>query len=183
MSRLVLQILISFCLALAPASSVTAQKASQRLGAQDVFNLEFATDPQISPDGKRIAYVRQFTDIMTDKRYSNLWSINSDGSEHRPLTTGNFSDSSPRWSSDGTQIAYLSDRDGTTQIYRMWLDTGQTAKLTNLENAPGGIAWSPDGRWISFVAHVSDKPASIITMPQPPAGAKWAEPARVIDKL
>ena len=156
---------------------------ARRLSAEDVFNLELATGPQISPDGRRIVYVRQFADISADKRRSNLWIINSDGSDHRPLTTGNFSDAAPRWSSDGTQIAYLSDRDGTVQIYRMWLDTGQTAKLTNLENAPGGIAWSPDGKWISFVAHVTEKPASIITMPQPPAGAKWAEPARVIDKL
>src|SRR5437867_2359705 len=156
---------------------------ARRLSAEDVFNLELAANPQISADGRRIVYVRQFADINADKRRSNLWIINSDGSDHRPLTTGNFSDTSPRWSSDGTQIAYLSDRDGAAQIYRMWLDTGQTAKLTNLENAPGGIAWSPDGKWISFVAHVSEKPASIITMPQPPAGAKWAEPARVIDKL
>ena len=183
MSRLVLQILISFCLALAPASSVTAQKASQRLGAQDVFNLEFATDPQISPDGKRIAYVRQFSDIMTDKRYSNLWSINSDGSEHRPLTTGNFSDTSPRWSSDGSQIIYISDRDGSAQIYRRWLDTGQTAKLTNLTNPPSGIAWSPDGKQISFTTLVPEAPRKIAQMPEPPAGAKWADPARVIDKL
>ena len=183
MSRLVLQILISFCLALAPASSVTAQKASQRLGAQDVFNLEFATDPQISPDGKRIAYVRQFTDIMTDKRYSNLWIINPDGSEHRPLTTGNFSDTSPRWSSDGSQIIYISDRDGSPQIYRRWLDTGQTAKLTNLTNPPSGIAWSPDGKQISFTTLVPEAPRKIAQMPEPPAGAKWADPARVIDKL
>ncbi len=156
---------------------------AKRLTAEDVFNLELATSPHISPDGRRIVYARQFADIMADRRRSNLWIINTDGSEHRPLTTGNFSDSSPRWSPDGTQIAYLSDRDGTTQIYRMWLDTGQTAKLTSLENAPGGIAWSPDGKRVSFVAHVSEKPRSLITMPAPPSGAKWAEPARAIDKL
>src|SRR5687767_188189 len=156
---------------------------ARRLTAEDVFNFELATSPQISPDGKRIVYTRQFTDIMADKRRSNLWIINADGSEHRPLTTGNVSDSLPRWSPDGTQIAYLSDRDGTTQIYRTWLDTGQTARLTSLENAPIGIAWAPDGKWISFVALVTEKPRSIVTMPTPPSGAKWAEPARVIDKL
>lgn len=156
---------------------------ARRLTAEDVFNFELATSPQVSPDGKRIVYTRQFTDIMADKRRSNLWIINADGSEHRPLTTGNVSDSLPRWSPDGTQIAYLSDRDGTTQIYRTWLDSGQTARLTSLENAPIGIAWAPDGKWISFVALVTEKPRSIVTMPTPPSGAKWAEPARVIDKL
>src|SRR2546426_7676257 len=158
-------------------------KPERRLSAEDEFNLELAGNPQVSPDGRRIVYVRGFADIMADRRRSNLWIINRDGSEHRPLTTGNTSDSSPRWSPDGTQIAFISDRDGAAQVYRMWLDTGQTAKLTNLENAPGGIAWSPDGKWISLVSLVPEKPRSIISMPAPPAGAKWAEPAKVIDKL
>ncbi|PYU60558.1 MAG: peptidase S9 family protein, partial [Acidobacteria bacterium] len=71
------------------------------------FQLQLPTDPQISPDGKKIAYVRRFADPMTDKRYSNLWIINTDGTDHRPLTTGNRSDASPRWSPDGLRLAYL----------------------------------------------------------------------------
>ena len=54
----------------------------------DVFGLEWASDPQISPDGRQTVYVRNFMDIMTDRRRSNLWMINNDGTEHRPLTTG-----------------------------------------------------------------------------------------------
>jgi acylaminoacyl-peptidase len=158
-------------------------KPEKRLSAEDEFNLELAGNPQVSPDGRRIVYVRSFADIMADRRRSNLWIINRDGSEHRPLTTGNTTDSSPRWSPDGTQIAFISDRDGAAQVYRMWLDTGQTAKLTNLENAPSGIAWSPDGKWISLVSLVPEKARSIVSMPSPPSGAKWAEPAKVIDKL
>src|SRR5215469_2384400 len=112
-----------------------SQQKSDRLTAMDVFNLQFAADPQISPDGRRIVYVRQFSDIMNDKRESNLWVIGSDGGEDRGLTNGNFSDSSPRWSPDGTRIAYLSDRDGKAQIYVRWMDNGQTAQLTNLDSA------------------------------------------------
>src|SRR5579862_5875422 len=100
----------------------------------DVFNLQLASDPQISPDGKRIIYVRQFSDVMGDRRRSNLWIINFDGTDNRPVTTGNFKDSSPHWSPDGTQLIYISDRDGTAQIYRRWMDSGQTAKLTNLQS-------------------------------------------------
>jgi len=94
---------------------------------------------------------------MTDKRYSNLWIINSDGTDHRPLTTGNRSDSSPRWSPDGMRLAYLSDADGKQQIYIRWMDTGQTARITNLEQAPDSIAWSPDGKMLSFSSLVLGK--------------------------
>ena len=118
---------------------VGAQETTNRLTASDIFNLQVASDPQISPDGKRIVYVRVFADIMTDKRLSNLWIVSFDGDEHRAVTTGNFSDESPRWSPDGTRIAFVSDRDGTPQLYVRWMDTGQTAKLTSLENGPSNI--------------------------------------------
>jgi len=171
-----------FALTLASTAAL-AEPPSNRLAIQDIFNLELASDPQISPDGKRIIYVRQFADVMSDQRRSNLWIINFDGTDSRPLTTGNSSDSSPRWSPDGSQVAYISDRDGTTQIYRRWMDTGETAKVTSLTSPPEGIAWSPDGKWVSFTAPVPQEPRRIEGMPKPPEGAKWAEPGTVIDKL
>ena len=185
MRNLIANRLLGFCLILICVPSILAQ--SNKLSVNDVFNLELATDPQISPDGRRVIYVRQFADIMTDKRCSNLWIINFDGTDHRPLTTGNFSDTNPRWSPDGKQIIFISNRDQTPgsppQVYRRWMDTGETAKITNLTQAPSGIAWSPDGKWISFTMLVPETPTSIIKMPAPPEGAKWAEPAKVIDKL
>lgn len=176
--------LMAICFALACfLSPAVAQEKSDRLAASDIFDMEMATDPHISPDGEKIIYVRQFSDIMTDKRYSNLWIINFDGNNNRPLTTGNFSDYSPRWSSDGTRIIYLSDRPGSPQIYQRWMDTGQTAKLTNLQTPPSGIEFSPDGKLISFSAIVPAPPLQVGSMPSAPPGAKWAEPATVIDKL
>ena len=160
-----------------------SQEASNRLTAMDVFNLQFAVDPQISPDSKHIVYVRQFADVMNDKRESNLWVINADGTEDRGLTNGNFSDSSPRWSPDGTRIAYISDREGKPQIYVRWMDNGQTAQLTNLESAPSDIAWSPNGKLISFTSFVQSEPPKIATLPKAPEGAKWADPPKVYDKL
>src|SRR5437879_11870535 len=88
------------------SSILRAQDVSRKLTAMDEFQIQLPTDPEISPDGKKIVYVRRFADAATDKRYSNLWIINTDGSDHRPLTTGNRSDSSPRWSPDGTRIAF-----------------------------------------------------------------------------
>jgi acylaminoacyl-peptidase len=173
-------------LALILAAALTAilwGADSKRLTLMDEFQLELATDPRISPDGKRIVYVRQFADVMSDKRYSNLWITNSDGTDHRPLTTGNFNDTAPRWSADGAQLLYISNREGSSQIYRRWMDSGETAKLSNLTQTPSGVAWSPDGKWISFVMLVPDSPSKIATLPTPPEGAKWADPAKVIDRL
>lgn len=168
--------------ALAPA----AQGAKSRLALSDVFQLELARDPQISPDGKRIVYVRAFADIMGDQRHSNLWIVNFDGSGHHPLTTGKFTDANPRWSPDGSQIVFTSNREGGTQIWRMFVNSGQTAKLTNVQESPAGVNWSPDGKWISFTMLVPDAPPSpkiAASMPAPPEGSKWAEPAKVIDRL
>lgn len=159
------------------------QQKSDRLTAMDVFNLQYAADPQISPDGKRIVYVRQFADVMNDKRESNLWVINVDGTDDRALTNGNYSDSSPRWSPDGSRIAYISDRDGKAQIYVRWMDNGQTAELTNLESSPSEIVWSPDGKLISFTSFVPSDPPKIATLPKAPEGAKWADPPKVYDQL
>jgi acylaminoacyl-peptidase len=168
---------------LASSPALRAQDFANRLTAMDEFQLQTATDPQVSPDGKKIVYVRRFADPTTDKRYSNLWTINTDGSDHRPLTTGNRADVSPRWSPDGTRIAYLSDADGKQQLYVRWMDTGQTARITNLDQSPDAIAWSPDGKMLSFSALVLGKGRHLADLPAPPSGAKWADPPAVYDRL
>lgn len=178
-SRWMFSVLLLFAL-LIPC---LGQDKSDRLTAMDVFSLQYAGDPQISPDGKRIVYVRQFSDIMNDKRQSNLWMINVDGSEDRALTTGNFNDSSPRWSPDGTRIAYVSDHDGKPQLYVRWMDSGQSAALTDLENAPSDIEWSPDGKLISFSSFVPSDGPKIANLPKTPEGAKWADPPKAYDHL
>ncbi|MFI5093434.1 MAG: prolyl oligopeptidase family serine peptidase [Candidatus Acidiferrales bacterium] len=176
---------LSFAIALssAPPRTLRAQEPSHKLAAMDEFQIQLATDPQISPDGKNIVYVRRFADPMTDRRYSNLWIVKFDGSDHRPLTSGNHNDASPRWSPDGTRLAYLSDADGKQQIYVRWMDSGQTARLTNLDETPESITWSPDGKMLSFSALVLGKGPHLADLPTPPAGAKWADPAKVYDRL
>lgn len=183
MRRWVRYALVSFCL-LAFGLPVLAQEApANRISAMDIFNFQYALDPQISPDGTKIVYVRRFAEIMSDKRDSNLWIINADGTENRPLTTGSYSDSSPRWSPDGTRIAYLSDRGGSEQIYVRWMDSGQTAQITSLLFPPMNPVWSPDGKEVAFSSLVSVPAFQIGKLPAPPAGAKWAEPPHVYDRL
>jgi acylaminoacyl-peptidase len=163
--------------------AASAQELPDRLEPMDVFRVQVASDPQISPDGKRIVYSRQSADVSSDRRVSNLWIVNFDGSEHRPLATGTYSDSSPRWSPDGTRLAFISDRDGKSQLYVRWMDSGQTAKLTDLENPPAGISWSPDGKQIVFTSLVSAAPPKIATLPAAPEGAKWADVPKVYEDL
>jgi len=175
--------LLAVTLTIGSSPLLWAQDASHKLSAMDEFQIQLPTDPQISPDGKKIVYVRRFADPMTDKRYSNLWIINADGTDHRPLTSGNRSDVSPRWSPDGMRLAYLSDTDGKQQIYIRWMDTGQTARITNLEQAPDAINWSPDGKMLSFSALVSGKGPHLADLPAPPSGAKWADPPAAYNRL
>lgn len=150
---------------------------------ENVFDLEYASDPQISPDGSQIVYTRNFMDIMDDRRKSNLWMINADGSRHRPLTSGNANSFSPRWSPDGSKLLYASTESGSSELHIRWMDTGQSAKITNLTQSPGGLSWSPDGEWLAFTMFVPNPGKPMVSLPGKPEGADWANPAKLIDKL
>ncbi len=156
---------------------------ADRFTPKDLFELEFAADPQISPDGQWIVYVRQYSDIMSDTRYSNLWIIGADGAGQRPLTTGHYNDNTPRWSPDGKRLGYISNRDGNPQIYMRWMESGQTAAVTNVTEPPMGLSWSPDGTQLAFSKLVLAAPLKIGELPPAPPGAKWAPPAKYTDKL
>jgi len=168
---------------IAGALSAAPQDPSHRFSSLDIFNIQVATDPQISPDGATIVYVRQFNDIQSDKRCSNLWTIHFDGTNNKALTSGNYTDSSPTWSPDGTSIAYVSDRDGSPQIYVLRMDTGQTVRLTSLALEPSTISWSPDGKRIAFDSFVPAARREITVLPTPPPGAQWADAPEVYDRL
>jgi len=183
--RVVTPVIAASCwLCLSTAMSQERPEKGDRLTASDIFNIQYATDPQISPDGKRVVYVRDWADRMTDKGCSNLWVIDADGGDDRPLSSGCQSDSSPRWSPDGKHVAFVSERDGgKAQLFVRWMDTGQTGQLTDLEFPPSELAWSPDGRLISFVSLVPAEGLKIATLPKPPEGAKWADPPLAYDRL
>jgi hypothetical protein len=154
-----------------------------RLRLADVFELEWASDPQISPDGERVVYVRNFMDVMHDRRRSNLWLATTDGGDHRPLTTGLANHFAPRWSPDGRRLLYASTDDGSSQLHVRWLDGGGSARLTQLREPPADPAWSPDGRWIAFTMLAPLDVEPFVELPEKPAGAQWAAPAVTIDEL
>jgi len=163
--------------------ATSAEAQTSKLGPMDIFNLEYATSPEISPDGQWVVYVRQYFDVMTDRRYSNLWIARSDGSDHRPLTAGKYTEGQPAWSPDGKRLAYVSTREGSPQIYVRWMDNGQTSPITKVQEPPSGIAWSPDGSQIAFFKLVPSPALVVGQQPPAPPGAEWAPPAKYTNRL
>jgi len=164
--------------------SFGAEQGQQLLTKETYFEMESLSSPNISPDGKQILFTRRWVDKMNDRFRSNLWIVDITGTRVRELTHGNWRDFSPVWSPDGKRIAFLSDRDGTTQLHVMWMDTREVAQLTHLERTPGSLRWSPDGKMIAFTSFIPDKKQPLsVKLPPRPKGAKWAKPAIIIDRL
>jgi dipeptidyl aminopeptidase/acylaminoacyl peptidase len=164
-----------------------ATAAKRPLTADTIWDFRAVGDPQITKDGARVIYTLTWADKMTDAFYTNLWIASiidqSGKTDERPLTTGAFRDTSPRLSYDNSRLAYISNRSGHAQIRVRWLDSGQEAQITDLEQTPSAIEWSPDGKWISYIARVPAKPEWSVKMPEKPAGAVWAPPAIAITRL
>ncbi|HEX8389071.1 MAG TPA: S9 family peptidase [Sphingomonas sp.] len=177
---------LSLALALAGVSATAfGQDAPSRVftGA-DLFDLEQASDPQISPDGRQVAYVRRSGDVMADRMRSSIWLVDVATGEQRPLAAGPGSHSSPRWSADGKRLAYVSAPDGEKpQLHVRWMASGETARITGLPDGPSEIAWSPDGRRIAYLMRVPAEPMKLGPAMTKPEGAKWAAPLEVIDRV
>ena len=151
--------------------------------SEDIFNLEYVSEVQVSPNGKYVAYVRRSNDIMSDSSRANVWLASVDGKSHRPLLSSKKSYYSIRWSPDGSRLAYLSNEEGKPQLYVRWMDTGQTALVTNVTSNPSNITWSPDGKHIAFTMSVDAKEKPLdVKMPKKPDGAKWSPSFQYITK-
>lgn len=178
---------VAVLLTVSIAPSSDAQNPALQI--MDVFELEHASDPQISPDGSRVVYVRNFADVNKDQRYSNLWVVNTDGSGHRALTDGLINANTPRWSPDGSRLAFISnahvkdDKDAKPQIYVRDMATGDTSMISRLTETPAGISWSPDGKSIAFTMLVRGNAPEVGAMPAAPEGAEWKDPARIINRM
>jgi dipeptidyl aminopeptidase/acylaminoacyl peptidase len=148
----------------------------KKLDKETFFEMESIGNPSISPDGRSVLFTRTYVDKVKDEYQSAVWLADIDGSRIRELAAG----ASPVWSPDGTRVAYI-DND---QLHVLWLDTRETAKLTNLDRAPSNVRWSPDGKRIAFTFFVLEKdPILDVKLPEAPKGATRAKPAVIVNKL
>jgi dipeptidyl aminopeptidase/acylaminoacyl peptidase len=149
---------------------------------QDIFNLEYASNPVIMPDGKTVLYERNSMDIMVDAKRTNLWTVSLDGSNHMPLLSSKDSYSNAVFSPNGSKMAYFSNKEGKRQIYLRDMVSGNTSRVTDVELRPNSLSFSPSGKWLAFAMFTPSKPKSLFSLSFKPEGATWAEDAHYIDQ-
>ena len=128
----------------APVAALAAPATgpSSAFTGSDLFSLAAASDPQISPDGRQIAYVRRSNDIMTDKTRSSIWLVDVATGQQRPIAASSGDHFEPAWSPDGRRLAYGSTAEGgAPQLFVRWMDGGQAVRITGLPDSPQGIEW------------------------------------------
>ena len=173
------------CLGLASTSA----NADKRFGLKQIFDLQWAADPRIAPDGKQVVFVRSGFDVMNDDDRHSIWVVGADGAGLHALTPPDEDALTPRYSPDGTRLIYVvqhEDKAGhrTGEIRMRWLGSSDSARLVSLPHSPRALTFSPDGRRIAFAMLVDDPPADpIAKLPEPPKGANWGPEVKVIDRL
>jgi dipeptidyl aminopeptidase/acylaminoacyl peptidase len=149
-------------LLIAGACALLTAQAKRPMEVEDLFRLKRVSDPQISPDGKWVAYVVSVVDKPSNKSNTDIWIIPSGGGEARRLTDSPKHDRHPRWSPDGKQILFESNRGGSYQIYVQDANGTEAKQLTSISTEANQAVWSPDGKTIAFVSAVfpefSEKP-------------------------
>ena len=180
--------LVTGLLLAASGSPLAAQgTAGDRLKLEDFLELEAVRDffrgggPAISPDGRQVLYSRISVDKMSDQWKGALWLINADGTRNRRLVDA----WSGKWSPDGSRIAYVKPGEPTgAQIFVRYMDgEGSTTQITHLDESPGGLAWSPDGKWIAFAMRVPNKGTLSVTLPGRPVGANWTPEPKIVERV
>ena len=170
------------CITLLICLAISTPSDAEPLQWLDAFKLQFATEPQISPDGENIAYIRVSGDIKTDKFQNRLWLISADDDSHQRVGDTHASQSSPSWSPDGNTLAFSQSKDDNHTIQLSSPDKRKSNELVSLENGASGLTWSPDGNQIAFIQFVEEEQNLIVDLPTAPKGAEWAKEMIQIDK-
>jgi dipeptidyl aminopeptidase/acylaminoacyl peptidase len=138
--------------------------AARPMTFDDLMALRRLSDPQVSPDGRWVAFVQGQTDLSENRINTDIWVVPMAGGSARQLTTSLRHDRHPRWSPDGRWLVFESNRDGHFQLWVLPVEGGEARRLTSISTDATGPIWSPDGRHVAFLSAVfpefSDKPFS-----------------------
>jgi dipeptidyl aminopeptidase/acylaminoacyl peptidase len=148
---------IAALIALALILNTPAFTQQRSISERDLFKFVWVADPQISPDGTRVAFVRVTVDEKTDQYESGIWLARTDRSEPPRLLTGGTRDTNPRWSPDGSRLAFVraAGTDGraqAAQIHVLPMRAGEARAITEMPRGAANPQWSPDGRTIGFAS-------------------------------
>ena len=136
------------------ASSASAQTTAKHpMTFDDLIKLHRISSMDVSRDGKWVAFAATTPELDANRNVSNVWIVSAAGGELLQVTRGGR-DNSPAWSPDGKTLAFLSGRDGTSQVYLLPLQGGEAKKMTQLSTGADLFRWSPDGKTIAFVSAV-----------------------------
>src|SRR5687767_4520950 len=138
-----------------PAPAVGAKRA---LRASDIFRVRDVRDPQISPDGKWVAYTVTVADSARDKNDTDVWMASWDGKENLRITSTKDGESQPRWSPDGRYLSFLSSRDGGKggQVWLLDRRGGEATRLTEVKGGVSAYEWSPDATRLALIVDDPD---------------------------
>ena len=151
-NRALLIAVVVFLACCVPVAMAAEQSSPRPLQVDDYFRIHGVSDPQMSPDGRWIAYTVTTEDLDEDKSSSRIWMVPSAGGEARPLTSEQASSSRPRWSPDGQYLAFLSARDeGKTQVWTLFREGGEGVQLTDTAQGVGSFEWAPDSQRLVLV--------------------------------
>lgn len=132
------------------AALVPTAASADPFTVQDMLAMQRISDPQVSPDGGRVAFVLRTTDLEADRGRTDLWLVGTDGEGLRQLTTHEEGDSNPRWAPDGESLYFLSSRTGSSQVWRLPLAGGEPEQVTDLPLDVANLTVSPDGERLAF---------------------------------
>ncbi len=141
-------------LILAAAALPALARAKHALTFDDLMKVQRISDPQVSPDGKWIAYVVSTPDLDANKMVSHIWRVPLAGGEPQQLTRGSDSDSRPRWSPDSKSLAFMSSRSGEEQVWLIRADGGEARQLTHISTEADGVTWAANAPTLLFTSEV-----------------------------